>query len=138
MKITQAGLRPPSIRRADGTRTGSSSAFAAALSAETAASPGGVAPTGLVDALLAAQELPDALAERRRARVRGETILQRLDEIRLGLLAGTIPVGRLKELARLVRDHRDHVMDPELREVLNEIELRAAVELAKLGVDEEF
>ena len=137
MKITQADLRPPSVRRVEGARHAGSSAFAAELAAEEPARPGGPAPAGLVDALLAAQELPDDLAERRKGRRRGETILQQLDEIRLGLLSGTIPAAQLGALARVVRDQRDQVMDPRLREILGEIELRAAVELAKLGVDAE-
>src|SRR3954463_15310447 len=111
MKVTQAGLQPPTARRADGAPPAtSSSAFAAELASESATRAHGTAPTGLVDALLAAQELPDALAERRKARARGETILHRLDAIRLGLLAGTIPTGQLNELARVVRDHREQVM----------------------------
>ena len=35
---------------------------------------------------------------------------------------GAIPVGRLHELARMVRDHRDQVIDPGLREILGEID----------------
>ena len=136
MKVTQAGLQPPAARRG-GIRHASSSAFASELASESTTRAHGAAPTGLVDALLAAQELPDALAERRKARARGETILQRLDAIRLGLLAGTIPAGQLNELARVVRDHREQVMDPQLREILDEIELRAEVELAKLGMHAE-
>jgi len=137
MKVTQAGLQPPTARRADGIRHASSSAFASELASESTTRANGTAPTGLVDALLAAQELPDALSERRKARARGETILQRLDAIRLGLLDGTIPAGQLNELARVVRDHREQVMDPQLREILDEIELRAEVELAKLGMHAE-
>ena len=137
MKVTQAGLPPPAARRADGIRHASSSAFASALASESTTRAHGTAPTGLVDALLAAQELPDALSERRKARARGETILQRLDAIRLGLLAGSIPASQLNELARVVRDHREQVMDPQLREILDEIELRAEVELAKLGMHAE-
>jgi hypothetical protein len=134
MKITQAGLQPPTVRRADGARSAASSGFASELAAETPARAGGAAPTGLVDALLVAQELPDALAERRKARARAELILKRLDDIRLGLLAGAIPVGRLRELAHMARAHHGQALDPQLREVLDEIELRAEVELAKLGV----
>jgi hypothetical protein len=39
----------------------------------------------------------------------------------------------LVALARALRDQRAQIDDPQLIEVLDEIELRAAVELAKLG-----
>ena len=59
-------------------------------------------------------------------------MLDNLEEIRLGLLLGTIPVSRLEQLAQLVRAQREQVNDPKLTAILDEIELRAAVELAKL------
>lgn len=64
---------------------------------------------------------------------RGFDLLDRLDEIRMGLLMGTIPTDRLNNLLRLVRGSRDGAMDPKLNAILDDIELRAMVELAKLG-----
>ena len=96
-------------------------------------------PVSGVDALLVVQAATDATDDdaQRRARKRlferGETILNRLDELRHGLLMGTLPKDRLIELAQLVRGKRDHVDDPLLAQVLDEIELRAEVELAKLA-----
>jgi hypothetical protein len=59
-------------------------------------------------------------------------MLDRLDEIRHGLLTGTLSRARLGELNDLVREQRGAVGDPGLAQVLDEIELRARVELAKL------
>jgi hypothetical protein len=67
-----------------------------------------------------------------RSKKRAEDMLDRLDEIRLGLLAGNIPRERLEALDRLVQEQRLQVADPRLSEILDEIELRARVELAKL------
>lgn len=67
-----------------------------------------------------------------RSRKRAEDILDRLEEIRIGLLEGGIPRGQLEALDQLVREQRDQVVDPRLSEILDEIELRARVELAKL------
>jgi len=53
--------------------------------------------------------------------------------VRLGLLAGTIPTDRLGTLLSAVKAQRDQTDDPRLEQILDEIELRAAVELAKLG-----
>jgi hypothetical protein len=52
--------------------------------------------------------------------------------LKLGLLRGSISGERLAQLAQLARAGRALTDDPGLDEVLGEIELRAAVELAKL------
>lgn len=92
-------------------------------------------PLAAVDALLAAQCVTDTTdREARRNLIRhGEDILERLEEIRLGLLAGGMSRQRLIELASLVRNRRDSVADPRLAAILDEIDLRAQVELAKHG-----
>jgi len=91
---------------------------------------------GSVDALLAAQSVEGATEEeRRQARARGNDILDRLDELRHGLLSGTLTRGQIVALANLVRSRRSSIVDPKLRELLDEIELRAEVEIAKLSSD---
>ncbi len=87
-----------------------------------------------VEAILATQMVdPDggARSRERQAR-RGEEILDRLDGVRLGLLAGAVPKEDLADLARMVRSKREEGIDPRLSAILDEIELRAEVELAKL------
>jgi len=59
-------------------------------------------------------------------------MLDQLDELRHGLLDGSISEESLGNLSKLVRAKRENVDDPQLMEVLDEIELRAEVELAKL------
>lgn len=83
--------------------------------------------------LLSVQELGEPIDERRRAVLRGEDILDRLDELRHGLLLGTFPPEKLDNLLAMVRQQQSNVVDPNLREILSDIEIRAAVELAKLG-----
>jgi hypothetical protein len=92
------------------------------------------APTAGVAPVLAAQEDADA-GERRKRRAlvaHGEDILDQLEEIRRELLLGRMPKDRLMALARLLRNRRPDVEDPQLLEVIDEIELRAMVEIAKL------
>lgn len=55
-----------------------------------------------------------------------------LDQVRDGLLAGGIPRVTLNRLANAVTKRRENFTDPKLQTVLDEIELRAHVELAKL------
>lgn len=126
-------LRAGALRRTDKRATSGASGFAEALGGE--ARPGAVsgsAPLGSVDSLLALQavgERPDGSAQ---ARERAEDLLDRLDEIRIGLLVGSIPLAELEKLSAAVQRKRAHVEDPRLSELLDEIDLRARVEIAKL------
>jgi hypothetical protein len=85
-----------------------------------------------VDNLFVLQEVADGLTGRRRAVQRGNTLLDRLDDIRIGLLTGSLPRGQLETLRRMAQERDDLGNDPQLAAILDEIELRVAVELAKL------
>ncbi|HEX4711946.1 flagellar assembly protein FliX [Phenylobacterium sp.] len=85
-----------------------------------------------VEALLALQDVGGPLERKRRAVRRAGRILDVLDEIRIGLLEGELGSADLDRLRRAVRDERERTDDPALEAVLDEIELRAAVEAAKL------
>jgi hypothetical protein len=92
----------------------------------------GVSALSSVDALLALQDVGGPLERRRRAANRAGRILDVLDEMKLALLGGEMTIGHLERLQRAVREQRDGVDDPGLAGVLDEIETRAAVEMAKL------
>ncbi|MFQ6017280.1 MAG: flagellar assembly protein FliX [Kiloniellaceae bacterium] len=132
-RISSIGTAAP--RRNERNKASGAGAFSKALSGEppAASSVSGGGAIGPVDALLALQEVPDAPRGRRQARRRGEDLLDRLDELRLGLLAGSLPRATIERLAALAAAERDRVDDPRLAEILDDIEVRAAVELAKLG-----
>lgn len=129
----------PPLRRASQRRDdragGADRAFSSAFGSETAASSGvkTTASMAAVDSLLSLQEVADGLGGRRRAVVRGEKLLDALDELRHALLVGAVPRARLAALAQLAGETAPLVDDPHLAEILADIELRAAVELAKLG-----
>ncbi len=61
-------------------------------------------------------------------------MLDLLDEVRVGLLSGIIPRGRLQSLLDALKGRRESIEDPRLAQLIDEIELRASVELAKLSV----
>tara|TARA_R110000824_G_scaffold390760_20_gene588050 strand:+ start:7168 stop:7629 length:462 start_codon:yes stop_codon:yes gene_type:complete len=89
-----------------------------------------------VDSLLALQEaggLEDATSSPRRAMARGEQMLDILDDIKLSLLAGQVPEMKLTRLLKVVEEQQAQVRDPALGDILDHIELRARVELAKFG-----
>lgn len=136
MKVGQSGpvSGTSGARRTDkpsGARPGEFSRYLDSTKGPSGVNAG--SPINSVDALLAAQSV-DAVGDegKRKAVKRGEDILDRLDELRHALLAGTLSMSQIQSLAGLVRARRDAVADPQLRELLNEIELRAEVEIAKL------
>ncbi len=88
--------------------------------------------TGL-DALMALQEVEDPIARRKKAVLRGKTLLDSLDELKAAMLAGKIPGASLQRIVEQLRQ-RTPSADPQLDDLLAHIELRAEVELAKLGI----
>ena len=136
MKIERSSsIGSPSVKRGERSQKTASGKFAKQVGGkESSYDPvSGVAPVQGIDALLAAQEVEDSTTGGRNARARqwGGEVLDRLEVIRLGLLAGGIPVDELQNIANLVTKQRETVSDPRLQEILDEIELRARVELAK-------
>ncbi len=103
--------------------------------AREAVAPGAVAGTAALtslDVLLALQETPGPTERRRRAIRRAGGLLDALDQVKLALLEeGGDPRGALDRLHALTRDLRDQTEDMGLESVLDEVETRAAVELAK-------
>ena len=99
---------------------------------------GGAGPSSAssIDMILAIQGVGDATEDtgkRQKAAAWGHDLLDRLDAIRLGLLAGRIPPDRLERLGEALARERENTDDPELSALLKDIELRARVELAKFG-----
>jgi hypothetical protein len=88
-----------------------------------------------IDALIALQGIEDPLERRRRAVKHGRRALDALDELKLALLSGTLESSALLRLKAVAADLKDGSGDEKLDQVLNEIELRVAVELAKAGVN---
>lgn len=144
MKVSGTGSSSAAsggARRVDKS-AGKSGAFKQMLG-ETVEAAGGPqaaeAPTQLsgIDALLLVQAVDDSTERQARRRMirRGEDILDKLEEIRHGLLLGTVPKEKLMDLAQMVRTRREACQDPRLAALLDEIELRAEVEIAKLSRD---
>jgi hypothetical protein len=136
MKVTgPGGVGAPSASKTRPAAGGSGfhiSAPAAASGPSQAAPTTGVAGVSGLDALLALQNVGGPLERRRRAVSRAGRILDVLDDVKHALLDGELGAPDLERLRRAVRDERLGTDDPGLEDVLNEIETRAAVEIAKL------
>ena len=119
---------PAAKRSASGT-------FSLETETARAATPGGGPRLiGGIDALIALQGFEEPGERRRRAVKRGSTALDALDALKLGLLSGTLDtaaLARLKSAAALLGERSG---EAGLDTVLAEIELRAEVELAKIGM----
>jgi len=136
MKIEGSGrVESSSVRRvAKGGTSGTISSFSLAETAEqeravTVAGPG---PIASVESILTLQGLDDSTSGHSKSISHGEQLLDMLDQVRDGLLAGGIPRSTLNRLATAVSKRQDGFADPKLQTVLDEIDLRARVELAKL------
>jgi len=127
-------IESSSVRRTGRVSSADSKSFAAEEihEAKTAAALTGAGPIAAVDTILALQGIEDSADERQRSVNHGDELLRLLDEVRDGLLAGGIPKQTLTRLAVVTAKRRDSFADPKLQTVLEEIELRARVELAKL------
>lgn len=121
-----SGARP--ARAAGGFSVPSAPGAASAGATAAAAAVSGVAG---VSALMALQGVEDATERRRRALRRGGGLLDRLEELKLALLSGEAGEGTLERLGRSLREERPIDADPGLNSLLAQIDLRAAVELAK-------
>ena len=88
---------------------------------------------GNIDALLALQGVEDPAERRKRAVRRGRSALDVLDDLKIGLLAGTLDNTTVLRLRNAATDLKTASGDPNLDHVLSEIELRVEVELAKAG-----
>jgi hypothetical protein len=86
---------------------------------------------GSIDALLALQEVGGPTERRRKAVRRAGVILDVLDDLKIAVLDGGIAPATLGRLIEAVRQERARTGDTRLDDVLDEIETRAEVEMAK-------
>lgn len=136
MKIES--LSPPSstpMHRKGRSSCPGASNFASQLPGESAGplSVSAVTAVTAVDSLLALQEISAVPLGHAPARRYGEALREQLDKQRHVLSIGAMPLIQRERLAETLNVRRGEIGDPRLGEVVEEIELRAAVELAKLG-----
>lgn len=102
----------------------------AGLSQTTRAEP--VSGSMNVGSILALQGVVGPMERKRRAVRRAGRLLDLLDDVKVNLLSGEVSGDDLTRLRAAIHDERDATDDADLEGVLNEIETRAAVEMAKL------
>tara|TARA_R110000868_G_scaffold219607_1_gene470709 strand:- start:13162 stop:13632 length:471 start_codon:yes stop_codon:yes gene_type:complete len=136
MKVTgpRSSSSVSSSKRAAGSRSGGE-AFTLEQAAQSASAMATAPMSGVssVDAILALQSVGDFTEARKQATGRAMNLLDVLDELKLSLLEGGLPKAKLVALMALLQTRRDDTNDAGLEAALDEVETRAAVELAKFG-----
>ena len=138
MRIT--GPNGPAAPAAGGTaRRSATGTFSLPEQGATAtpAGAGGARTVGGIEALMALQGVggvENVDERRRRAVKRGHTALDLLDEMKIGLLSGRLEPAMLLRLKAAAADLKDLSGDPQVDQVLAEIDLRVEVELAKAEI----
>jgi len=142
MKVTgPGGTKGPSKSKKSGKTSASSASFGDFMLKGTQENAGASATQSIaqMDALLAVQaaEDPTERAAKKRARERSDKVLSVLDDVRMAMLGGNLTVGHMVDMADVVASHREKIADPALTAIMDEIDLRAQVELAKMRVSME-
>ena len=136
MKVDQTRRNSlPGVKPSSGSRGVKSSNFDSLLISEQKIDP--VTSTNRissVDAVVGMQEITDDNKDERGAKNRANLILNKLEDIRMGLLLGEIPKSNLEELSKVLEVARESSVDSKLLEIIDDIELRAKIELAKLEI----
>jgi hypothetical protein len=131
---------PSNLTGASSARKSSKAAPSAGFNPESAPAPQGPGATGglsgagaigSVDALLALQGAGDFREAKKQATERAFSLLDVLDDLKLALLDGALPRPTLERLTETLKARRAATDDPRLEAMLDEVEVRAAVELAK-------
>jgi len=124
---TTLGAPTSSLRRSNST------GFSLPDAAETSEAWSTTAPkmVGNIDALLALQGVEDPTERRKRSVKRGMSALDVLEDLKIGLLEGSLDASTVNRLRNAAAELKSTSGDPRLDSVLAEIELRVEVELAK-------
>ncbi len=125
---TAAAATSPSTRRA----AAGGFTLSEAETPRAAAAPAALRTVGGIDALIALQGLEDPTERRRQALKRGRVALDALDELKIGLLGGTLAQATLNKLKSAAAFLKDGSGEAGLDSLLGEIELRVEVEIAKM------
>lgn len=87
-----------------------------------------------LDGLMALQGIENPTERKKRAVAKGRRALDVLDDLKLGLLDGSLDPSTMARLKVAADGLAEETGDPGLDAVMGEIDLRVAVEIAKAGI----
>lgn len=88
-------------------------------------------PAGMVGSLISIQ-VESQQQSNREPIAYGSELLDFLEEIKGGMLDGSVSLEKVQKLKTSLKNNRNWIIDEKLSSTLNEIETRAKVEIAKL------
>ena len=136
MKIdTTSGIRRTAAKSGVKSKVPTPGLFAESLSVQSAPLPQevvGISTLSSTAGLLSIQEYPALSPDDRKRVLNSERILDQLQALQVSLISGKISLETLQDLAQKTQESWNVTVDPHLRSLFEEIEIRGAVELAKL------
>lgn len=105
--------------------------FGSMIEEESVSTAQGVSSINIIDSLLDLQEIQTSGITQKEVE-RGYDILDHLKKLQLSIVCGEVSEQSLELLTEMVKSSRDKLTDPALNYILNEIELRAEIELVKI------
>ncbi len=137
IKVNDVSASRTTSKTGKSVKTGTGASFSSYLNEMMKTDSAPVNPSSAIsitDAIFAAQTATDEEEKQIRKKLikRGNALLDKLEVIRDGLLAGYISKDELIELSRMIKEKQFETQDEKLKEIIAEIELRVEVELAKL------
>lgn len=84
--------------------------------------------------LMAVQEVEDREARRRQLINHGDRLLDMLTDLRNGLIMGGLSRATIETISQTLEARKAYIDDPGLLSLIQDIEVRAAVELAKIEI----
>jgi len=133
MRIFGPGAKPAAGASAARRATTGTFTLSGGESSRPTSAPVGLRSIGGIDALIALQGLEDPTERRKQAVRRGRVALDALDELKIGLLDGSLSQVTLSKLRSAAGVLKAGSGDGSLDGVLGEIELRVEVEIAKMA-----
>lgn len=132
IKSTDSTTPLSSVKKAGKAKASGDVSFASHLDGPSeAAEVSSTSAIGNIDSLLSLQADEQGSANSR-AKKYGDDVLDSLEKIFFDLLNGGVPVSRLRNLAELMQRQREYAgVDSGMLDIIDEIETRALVELAK-------
>lgn len=106
--------------------------FGSVSSAAAADTPTAAASLSGANILLGLQEVSEDETQQKKAFKQGKQAIDVLETLRDNLLTGRMSPTLIKQLETIVAQERANTTDPKLNAILDDIDVRVAVELAKL------
>lgn len=87
-----------------------------------------------IEGIIALQGLDENTSVQERIIAKGHKLLNELEELKIAVLGGQIPTNELESISNSLAMNVNGDIPKELKTIMDEIELRAKVELAKRGI----